>query len=176
MTVKASGLGQFDAEDRFHRFQSPLGCITLAASRRGLRGLWFDEQDHFPTLPASIEDAREGVLADAEQQVLAHFSGRRQRFDLSLDLSRGTAFQQSVWNALLSLPFGSTISYAALASRLGRADAVRAVASAIGRNPVSVVVPCHRVLGSDGALTGYAGGLERKRALLSIEGQPGNLD
>ncbi|MCB1569194.1 MAG: methylated-DNA--[protein]-cysteine S-methyltransferase [Xanthomonadales bacterium] len=170
MTSKASAPGTFNAEDRFHRFQSPLGGITLAASRRGLRGLWFEDQRHFPSLPTPFTDTADGVLIKAEQQVLAYLSGRRRQFDLILDLSHGTAFQQSVWSALLALPFGHTATYADLAAQLGRADAVRAVASAIGRNPVSVIVPCHRVLGSDGSLTGYAGGLERKIELLRIEG------
>ena len=103
----------------------------------------------------------------------AYLSGACEGFALPLDLSRGTAFQQSVWNALLAVSSGSTISYRGLATVLGRPEAVRAVAGAVGRNPLSVIVPCHRVVGSDGSLTGYAGGLERKRALLMLEQRVG---
>lgn len=110
------------------------------------------------------------MLKEAEHQLQAYFSGQRQDFDLPLDLSRGTDFQRGVWQALINLPFGSTTTYANLARQIGRPDAVRAVGAAIGRNPISVIVPCHRVLGTDGSLTGYAGGLERKIELLRIEG------
>ena len=96
--------------------------------------------------------------------------GERAGFDLALDLGGGTPFQQAVWQALLRIPRGQTASYVALARSIGKPQAVRAVGAAVGRNPLSVVVPCHRVLGSDGSLTGYAGGLERKQALLRLEG------
>jgi methylated-DNA-[protein]-cysteine S-methyltransferase len=97
-----------------------------------------------------------------------YFSGRRRHFDIPLRL-QGTPFQMKVWNALMEIPLGSTVSYGELAGRIKRKDAVRAVGAAVGRNPVSVIVPCHRVIGSGGSLTGYAGGLERKRALLDLE-------
>jgi methylated-DNA-[protein]-cysteine S-methyltransferase len=104
-------------------------------------------------------------------QLDEYFAGTRTRFELTLDLQGGTAFQQSVWQALLSIPRGETTTYGDLSRRVGQASAVRAVGAAVGRNPVSIVVPCHRVLGSDGSLTGYAGGLERKEALLRLEGE-----
>ncbi len=170
MSTQTRGVGRFDPQDRFHRFQARLGEITLAASSRGLRGLWFAGQNYFPNLPTGWRDDASDVLAEAERQLHAYFAGERRAFDVPLDLSRGTDFQQSVWNALRELPWGETTTYAALAARLNRSRAVRAVGAAIGRNPISVIVPCHRVLGSDGSLTGYAGGLERKVALLRIEG------
>lgn len=170
MATHGSRLGAFGPEDRFHAFDSPLGRITLAASPLGLRGLWFEGQHYFPDLPPVIDAAGDGLLRSAEQQLLAYFAGRRRAFELSLDLSAGTLFQQQVWRALIQLPFGSTTTYAEMARRIGRDRAIRAVGAAIGRNPISVIVPCHRVLGSDGSLTGYAGGLERKIELLRIEG------
>jgi len=102
-------------------------------------------------------------------QLAEYFSGRRQHFDLPLDLQAGTVFQQLVWRALLSIAAGATTSYGHLSAKIGKPAAVRAVGAAVGRNPISIVVPCHRVLGADGSLTGYAGGLARKTALLSLE-------
>ena len=110
------------------------------------------------------------MLREAISQLQAYFSGRRADFHLPLDLDSGTPFQQNVWRALLALGHGQTTSYGELSARIGKPSAVRAVGSAIGRNPLSIVVPCHRVLGADGSLTGYAGGLERKVALLRLEG------
>ena len=110
------------------------------------------------------------MLRQAVSQLAEYFAGHRTRFDLPLDLQGGTAFQRAVWTALLGIPAGQTVSYGAISQRIGKPAAVRAVGAAVGRNPVSVVVPCHRVLGGDGALTGYAGGLDRKTALLRLEG------
>ena len=109
------------------------------------------------------------VLRETAQQLLAYFAGQRTAFDLPLDLSTGTPFQRAVWQALLAIEAGHTLSYGALAQRLNAPSAVRAVAAAVGRNPLSIVVPCHRVLGARGELTGYAGGLPRKQALLQLE-------
>jgi len=110
------------------------------------------------------------VLVEAIGQLRAYFAGERTSFELPLDLQGGTPFQQSVWSALLGIPRGGTTSYAALAREVGKPQAARAIGAAVGRNPVSIVVPCHRVLGTGGGLTGYAGGLERKTALLQLEG------
>lgn len=110
------------------------------------------------------------MLCEAAAQLAAYFSGQRQRFDLPLDLSAGTDFQQAVWKALLALDWGQSGSYSQIAQTMGRPRAVRAVGAAVGRNPISLIVPCHRVLGSTGHLTGYAGGLWRKQALLKLEG------
>lgn len=152
------------------RHPSPLGTMLLAASDRGLAGAWFIGQRHGPEgIPWPEVDAHP-VLDEAARQLDEYFAGTRDTFTLPLDLAFGTPFQQSVWQALLAIPTGQTTSYAELGRRLGRPQAARAVGAAVGRNPVSVVVPCHRVLGTAGGLTGYAGGLERKTALLKLEG------
>jgi methylated-DNA-[protein]-cysteine S-methyltransferase len=151
-------------------FDSPLGRMLLAATDRGLAGVWFEGQKHGPDAGGWPEDPAHPVLVEAAAQLRAYFAGERDTFDLPLDLQAGTPFQQGVWNALRAIPTGGTTSYAQLARGLGKASAARAIGAAVGRNPLSVVVPCHRVLGTGGALTGYAGGLERKTALLRLEG------
>lgn len=152
-----------------HRFDTPLGPMVLAASDNGLNGAWFDGQRHQPDPAAWPQALHHPLLLAAQQQLLEYFAGRRSRFELPLDLSGGTPFQQAVWQALLAIGPAATSSYGALARALGSPGAVRAVGAAVGRNPVSIVVPCHRVLGSGGTLTGYAGGLPRKQALLQLE-------
>lgn len=152
-------------------YASPLGPIILAASPRGLVGLWFAGQRHLPALLPTVGQApaNHPLLQQACQWLDGYFSGKTPALP-TLDLSNGTAFQQAVWQALLAIPAGSTTSYAAISQRIGNPSAVRAVGAAIGRNPVSLMVPCHRVVASgSGALTGYAGGLERKAALLAME-------
>lgn len=153
-----------------HHFDSPLGPMRLAVSPQGLCGLWFEGDPHQPDLGAVPVAPQHPLLQQAVQQLQAYFAGGRQDFDLPLDLSRGTPFQQAAWQALLALPYGSTTSYGALSAAIGRPRAMRAVGAAIGRNPVSIIVPCHRVIGANGSLTGYAGGLPRKHALLKLEG------
>jgi methylated-DNA-[protein]-cysteine S-methyltransferase len=149
---------------------SPLGLIRLAASEDGLSGLWFEGQRHqcdpsgWPSAP------NQPMMQAAMAQLAQYFEGQRTRFELSLDLSMGTPFQQTVWHALLGVPSGQTLSYGALSNKIDKPSAIRAVSSAVGRNPISIIVPCHRVLGATGALTGYAGGLDRKAALLKLEG------
>lgn len=157
------------------RVPTPLGDVRLAASPAGLCGLWFEGQRHQPIdvldgAAAWPTDDHHPLLKDAAAQLQHYLAGQRTRFDLPLDLSGGTPFQQEVWQALLQIDSGVTSSYGAIGRQLGRPLAVRAVGAAVGRNPVSVVVPCHRVVGSGGALTGYAGGLARKVALLRLEG------
>lgn len=147
-----------------------LGGVVLAATDKGLAGLWFDAQKHLPDMTGWRTDDAHPVLRAAAAQLLDFLAGRRTTFDVPLDLSHGTDFQQAVWQALREIPAGATTSYGALSARVGRPTAVRAVGAAVGRNPVSVIVPCHRVVGATGALTGYAGGLERKTALLQLEG------
>ena len=154
---------------------SPLGAIVIAATDKGLAGLWFtDGQRHLPPqLTGGLawpEAADHPVLKQVSQQLAEYFAGRRSEFNVPLDLRCGTVFQQSVWQALLAIPQGGTESYGEVSRRIGNPAAMRAVGGAIGRNPVSIMVPCHRVTGSDGALTGYAGGLDRKTALLRLEG------
>lgn len=155
---------------RSTRIDSPLGSITLAATDAGLAGLWFDAQRHAPDMTGWQRDADHPVLREAAAQLHDYFGGRRQAFALPLDLSHGTAFQQAVWQALCAISPGDTTSYGRLSAGIGHPAAVRAVGAAVGRNPISVIVPCHRVLGADGGLTGYAGGLDRKTALLALEG------
>ena len=154
-------------------FQSPLGLMTLAATDSGLAGVWFIGQRHLPDELASASswpvNAKHPVLVKTATQLTDYFGGHRQVFDLPLDLSGGTAFQQAVWQALLAIQPGQTSSYGKVSQTIGNAAAVRAVGAATGRNPISIIVPCHRVLGADGSLTGYAGGLNRKTALLRLE-------
>ena len=143
---------------------SPIGPLTLIAGDAGLSGVCFPE--YAPTLPASEHDplALAGVVAQLDE----YFAGTRQSFDVELDL-RGTRFQLAVWEQLRALAYGTTVSYSDLALRIGRLDRVRAVGGAVGRTPVPIIVPCHRVVGADGSLTGYGGGIPRKAALLSLE-------
>jgi methylated-DNA-[protein]-cysteine S-methyltransferase len=150
-------------------FASPLGPMTLAASNTGLCGVWFDGQKHQPDLQHLRAEPLHGLLRKVHTQLTEYFAGQRAHFDVALDMQCGTAFQQAVWKQLLSIAPGSTVSYGAIASAVGRPMASRAVGAAVGRNPVSIIVPCHRVVGSSGALTGYAGGLDRKIALLRLE-------
>lgn len=150
--------------------ESRLGGVTLAATDRGLAGVWFDEQRHAPDTTGWVAAPEHPVLRQAAAQLAAYLDGTSEHFDMPLDLSHGTEFQQAVWQALLRIPRGGTTSYGKLGADIGKPAAVRAVGAAVGRNPISVVVPCHRVLGSDGSLTGYAGGLERKMHLLQLEG------
>lgn len=166
---------KFDPSIVQARVPSPLGDIALAATADGLTGLWFtDNQRYLPpelTGPkAWREDAQNPLLKQASLQLAEYFSGRRTDFDVPLNLRCGTAFQQSVWQALLAIPLGETVSYREVSRRIGNPAAVRAVGGAVGRNPVSIIVPCHRVMGSNGTLTGYGGGLTRKTALLQLEG------
>lgn len=156
---------------RYSISQSPLGPLTLVSDGEALLAVLFApaqadlRRDFAAATPGSDE-----VLQAAGQQLHAYFAGVRTRFDLPVRFAIGTPFQREVWTALQQIPYGSTWSYAQLAAAVGRPLAQRAVGAANGRNPLSVVVPCHRVIGASGSLTGYGGGLERKRQLLSLEG------
>jgi methylated-DNA-[protein]-cysteine S-methyltransferase len=147
---------------------SPLGTLLLAASDKGLCGVYFEQHKYFNGPLGWRRNDSHPHLCSTQRQLDEYFAGKRERFDLALDLN-GTPFQCAVWRELLALPFGRTTSYSAIAQGVGRAAAVRAAGTAIGRNPVSIIVPCHRVLGTSGALSGYAGGLERKQRLLALE-------
>ena len=152
---------------------TPLGDLLLAATETGLAGAWFVEGQRDTPPPerrGPPASAGHPLLAEAARQMREYFAGRRTRFALPLDLSAGTPFQQDAWRALLDIDYGACTSYGALAARVGRPRAVRAVGTAVGANPLIVIVPCHRVLGSQGALTGFGGGLQRKAALLRLEG------
>ena len=148
---------------------SPLGPMLLAATEQGLAGVWFVGQKHMPDRRQWRAQAAHPVLDAARQQLDDYFSGRLQAFALPLDIVQGTDFQRRVWQALQTIPYGTTTSYGTLAKGMGAPQAVRAVGMAIGRNPLSIIIPCHRVLGANGSLTGYAGGLDRKHALLQLE-------
>ena len=150
------------------RIATPLGDVLLVRTEHGLAGAWFEGQKHHPGAIDAPRAEDDPLLARAADQLRAYFDGTADTFDVPLDL-QGSAFQRSVWAALLAIDCGATRSYGDIARAIGAPQAVRAVGSAVGRNPVSVIVPCHRVVGSGGALTGYAGGLDRKRALLALE-------
>jgi methylated-DNA-[protein]-cysteine S-methyltransferase len=147
--------------------ESPVGTLTLTAVDGRLTGLHMDGQRHAPESSPDWE-RDDGGLADVVEQLEAYFAGSRSTFDVALDL-QGTEFQRSVWAGLLEIPYGETISYGELARRVGRPGASRAVGLANGRNPVAIIVPCHRVIGANGTLTGYGGGLDRKVWLLDHE-------
>jgi methylated-DNA-[protein]-cysteine S-methyltransferase len=147
---------------------SPLGQLLYVASEHGLRGIYFEQHKHFRGKGVWTNAPEHPVLQQAMREMQEFFDGKREQFDVPLDL-QGTPFQQAVWQALMRIPFGDTISYGEHAQRVGKPDAARAVGAAIGRNPVSIIVPCHRVVAGNGNITGYAGGLERKRALLAFE-------
>lgn len=152
---------------------SAVGNLLIAATDRGICGIYFEEHRHFKGRdgwqPPQAGSPAERHLQEAARQLDEYFAGRRTVFEVPLDL-KGTAFQRAVWAALSDIPFGKSTSYAQHAQTLGNPKALRAVGAAIGRNPVSIIVPCHRVIGSSGAVTGYAGGLDRKRFLLRLEG------
>lgn len=149
------------------RMQSPVGELKLVASDDGLAAvLWENDKPGRVSLVA--EDGDHPVLLEAERQLCEYFSGRRRSFDLVLDFA-GTDFQKKVWAALLTIPFGETRTYGQIACQIGSPNAVRAVGAANGRNPISIVAPCHRVIGASGGLTGFAGGLDRKEYLLDLE-------
>jgi methylated-DNA-[protein]-cysteine S-methyltransferase len=164
--------------NRYTTFDSPLGQILLVSDGSSRTGAYFSGQKYEP-VPAQGHgwqpEPDVEIFRDASFQLHEYFAGKRSQFDIPLHL-QGTSFQIKVWNALLEIPHGDTVSYGELAERIKRKDAARAVGAAVGRNPVSVIVPCHRVIGSGGSLTGYAGGLERKRSLLDLEaGARGHL-
>ena len=149
---------------------SPVGKLKLVASDKGLAAiLWENDREDRVKLGAMTEQPDHPVLVETKRQLGEYFAGQRTAFDLPLDF-HGTDFQKSVWAALLRIPFGETRSYAEIARELGRPTASRAVRAANGKNPISIVAPCHRVIGTNGALTGFAGGLDGKAFLLELEG------
>ena len=145
---------------------TPLGTLTLEASERGLSSI------RFPNRPKSIAGRRtsNNVIKLAKQELTAYFASQLKEFSVTLDW-HGTAFQESVWRALAAIPYGETLSYADIARAIGRPRSARPTGGAVGRNPLPIIVPCHRVIGSDHALTGFTGGLNIKVALLELEGR-----
>ena len=151
------------------KVSSPVGRLTLVASDAGLAGiLWENDRQGRVRLPIETRESGHPVLVDTARQLDEYFAGQRQAFAVPLD-PVGTAFQRQVWDALLTIPYGETRSYGQIARQIGLPNAVRAVGAANGRNPVSIIVPCHRVVGATGKLTGFAGGLEAKAHLLALE-------
>jgi methylated-DNA-[protein]-cysteine S-methyltransferase len=151
--------------------ESPIGKLKLVASDRGLVAiLWEKDSPRRVRLSDLVANDQHPVLVETERQLGEYFAGKRKTFSIALDM-RGTRFQKDVWKALLAIPFGETRSYGQLAKQLGNPRATRAVGGANGKNPVSIIVPCHRVIGSSGKLTGFAGGLDAKARLLSLEKQ-----
>ena len=149
---------------------SPMGNLKLVASTDGLAAiLWDNEDPRRVRLNIVVRDDNHPILLEAARQLQEYFDGRRKAFNLKLDVA-GSEFQKTVWRALLTIPFGETRSYAEIAKQIGRPDAVRAVGAANGKNPIAIVMPCHRLLGSRGELAGFAGGLEAKARLLDLEG------
>lgn len=152
----------------FYRYQpSPIGQLLLAGDDQGLHLLHMDSAHSWTLNPAWQPAASE--LDEVARQLDEYFANKRQRFELRL-AAKGTPFQRDVWQALVEIPYGTTTFYAELARTIGRPSAIRAVGTANGANPIAVIVPCHRVIGSNGSLTGFAGGLERKQLLLQLEG------
>ncbi|BBP61437.1 methylated-DNA--[protein]-cysteine S-methyltransferase [Pseudomonas sp. St316] len=150
---------------------SPVGQLILVARQTRLAAiLWENERLNRVRLGPLEEDTQHPLLKETERQLLEYFAGQRRHFELELDFA-GTDFQIRVWQALLTIPFGETRSYRDIALQIGQPTAVRAVGAANGRNPISIIAPCHRVIGSSGSLTGFAGGLAAKQFLLGLEGQ-----
>lgn len=147
--------------------ESPVGRLTLTAREGALAGVYFEGHAHGGPPPAQ-RAKHVDVLEETRRQLDAYFAGKRMRFDLKL-APQGTPFQQQVWAHLVRIPFSETVTYGWIAHRLGNANASRAVGAAVGRNPISIIIPCHRVVGASGGLTGFAGGLERKQFLLALE-------
>ena len=152
----------------YDQFETPQGTMLATATDNGLAGVYFKGQKHFPKQRDWRRDARHPVLRQAKRELAEYFAGRRKRFDVALD-PQGSVFQRSIWKAISKVGFGRTLTYGELAQRAGHPGSARAAGAATGRNPLSVIVPCHRIMGADGSLTGYAGGLSRKRALLELE-------
>jgi methylated-DNA-[protein]-cysteine S-methyltransferase len=159
----------------YKTMKSPVGRLKLVASERGLAAiLWENDDPKRVRLAPLVEDKNHPVLLEAERQLNDYFAGKLKKFSLRFDFA-GTEFQKEVWRALAAIPFGETRSYGDIARQIGRPKAVRAVGAANGKNPISIIVPCHRVIGSNGKLTGFAGGLETKAFLLKTESEKEHL-
>lgn len=154
----------------YDTYASPHGRMLLVATENGLSGVYFNRQKYFPSKQKEWRrDPGHAPLKQAKRELAEYFAGKRTRFEVALDPD-GTPFQRSVWKAIARVGFGRTITYGTLAAKAGRPGSARAAGAATGRNPIGIIVPCHRIVGSNGSLTGYAGGLNRKRALLALEG------
>lgn len=168
-TLRGSTVNKSTERYYSKRLPSPVGVLKLVASDAGLAAiLWENDDPRRVRLNSVIEDENHPILLETERQLGEYFAGRRRSFSLPLDF-KGTPFQRRVWSALLTIPYGETRSYGEIARQIGNPAAVRAVGAANGRNPLSIIAPCHRVIGATGKLTGFAGGLETKARLLALE-------
>src|SRR5262245_33921303 len=154
----------------FDFYESPLGRMLIVATDQGLGGLYFVDQKYYREVGRDwLRSVHHEIVRQTARELTEYFAGARKEFEVPL-AAEGTTFQSSIWRAISSVKYGHSITYSELARRAGHPEAVRAAGTATGRNPITIMVPCHRIVGSDGNLTGYAGGLERKRALLELEG------
>lgn len=161
---------------RYYRWiESPIAPLLLTASDSGLSGLYIQAQKYFPEIAADWKALELEIFAQTQAQLDEYFAKKRQVFDLPLD-PQGTSFQKQVWQHLRQIPFGETTSYGAIARALGKPGAAQAIGAANGRNPISIVVPCHRVVGASGSMTGYAGGVDKKQWLLWHEKKAGSFN
>jgi methylated-DNA-[protein]-cysteine S-methyltransferase len=152
-----------------YKMSSPIGALYLVASPQGLQGIYWEKQSAKLVKSLDRSRAEERILDDAGRQLTEYFEGRRKSFDIPLDVE-GTVFQRQVWQELSRIPFGKTVSYSDVAKKIKNPRAVRAVGSANGKNPVCIIVPCHRVIAANGTIGGYAGGIGIKQQLLKLEG------
>jgi methylated-DNA-[protein]-cysteine S-methyltransferase len=160
---------------RYGFYESPYGEMLLVANDDALAGVYFDGQKYYPSIdPLWRRDERHAPIAQARRELAEYFTREREHFEVAL-APEGTPFQSKIWQAIARVDFGRTISYAELAQSAGYPGKARAAGAATGRNPLTIIIPCHRIVASSGALTGYAGGLDRKRALLTLESRMGDL-
>ena len=153
----------------YKTMESPVDTLTLVASENGLAAvLWHNDNPQRVRLGPLVKNEIHPILLESEHQLNNYFAGKLEKFSLQLDF-KGTEFQKHVWEALLTIPYGETRSYGQLAKQIGNPKAVRAVGAANGKNPISIIIPCHRVIAANGSLTGFAGGLDRKKILLDLE-------
>ena len=153
----------------YDTYESPQGRMLLVATEKGVAGIYFNRQKYFPEATKDWKrDGRHAVLTQAKRELQEYFAGKRKRFNVAL-APDGTPFQRAVWKTIARVGFGETITYGELAQRAGHPGSARAAGAATGRNPIGIIVPCHRIMGANGSLTGYAGGLKKKRALLTLE-------
>jgi methylated-DNA-[protein]-cysteine S-methyltransferase len=156
-------------------YESPYGRMLLVAGDKGLSGVYFEGQKYYPSIdPQWRRDDGHFLIAQTRRELTEYFAGRCERFEVAI-APEGTAFQLAIWRGIAGVGFGNTLSYGQLAQSAGYPGKARAAGAATGRNPLTIIVPCHRIVASNGALTGYAGGLERKRALLALESRTGDL-
>ena len=154
----------------FDFYESPMGRMLIVATDRGLSGLYFVDQKYYREVGRDwLRGDHHKIVRKTARELTEYFAGARKEFDITL-AAEGTPFQANVWKAISSVKYGDSITYSELARRAKHPGAVRAAGTATGRNPITIIVPCHRIVGSDGSLTGYAGGLDRKRALRELEG------